>query len=93
MRRAARVDDNQAEIVAALRQIPGVTVKSLAAVGDGFPDICVGYRTVNHFFEIKDPSKPLSDRQLTPKQKKFHKEWKGKVHIAETVMDIVNVIQ
>ena len=92
MRRAARVDENQAEIVAALREIPGVTVRSLAAVGDGFPDISVGYRTVNYFFEIKNPSKPKRDRRLKPKQKKFREEWTGQVHIAETIKDIIDVI-
>ena len=92
MRRAARVDDNQAEIVAALREIPGVTVKSLAAVGDGMPDILCGYRGKTFLFEIKCPDKPNRDRQLTKKQAKFHKEWTGQVHVVETVRDIIDVI-
>lgn len=36
MRRAARVDRNQAEIAAALRKV-GATVQSLAAIGEGVP--------------------------------------------------------
>jgi hypothetical protein len=43
MRRAAKVDANQTEIVQALRQI-GAVVQSLAAVGNGCPDLLVGYR-------------------------------------------------
>jgi hypothetical protein len=42
MRRAAKVDRNQPEIVSALRKV-GADVVSLAAVGDGIPDLLVGY--------------------------------------------------
>ena len=93
MRRAAKVDDNQADIVDALRKIDGVTVRSTAMVGDGFPDICVGFRGKSFNFELKDPSKPPSKRKLTKDQQKFHKEWTGHVHVAETVKDIIDVIQ
>ena len=88
-----RVDDNHAEIVAALREIDGVTVHSTAVVGDGFPDICVGYRNRTFIFEIKDPEKPPSERKLTPKQVIFHGGWRGQVHVIETVREIINVIQ
>ena len=40
MRRAARVDDNQGQIVDALRRV-GCSVWSLAGVGKGFPDLAV----------------------------------------------------
>ena len=43
MRRAARIDRNQPEIVKALRQV-GAHVTSLAAVGDGVPDLLVGFQ-------------------------------------------------
>ena len=41
MRRAARTDANQAEIVAALRGV-GASVQPLHAVGQGCPDLLVG---------------------------------------------------
>lgn len=71
IRRAAKVDRNQAEIVAALRAI-GAKVTSLAAVGNGVPDLLVLYRRVWHLLEIKDGSKPPSARKLTPDQVTWH---------------------
>lgn len=41
MRRAAKTDDNQKEIVAAFRRL-GFTVAVTSALGQGFPDLVVG---------------------------------------------------
>jgi hypothetical protein len=76
MRRAARVDSNQGEIVDALRAV-GASVQSLAAIGKGCPDLLVGYNGFTFLIEIKDPSKPKSDIQLTPDQKHWHHHWYG----------------
>jgi len=70
MRRAAKVDDNQSEIVSALRSI-GATVAITSAVGDGFPDLVVGFNGVNFLLEIKDGKKAPSAQKLTPDQKIF----------------------
>ena len=51
MKRAAKVDDNQSEIVAALRKV-GCTVLILSSVGRGCPDIAVGRAKQNYFLEI-----------------------------------------
>lgn len=48
-RRAARIDDNQAEIVNALRKIPGVTVET------GHDDIIVGHNGRSFWYEVKNP--------------------------------------
>ena len=93
VRRAAKIDDNQPAIVAALRQIPGVTVRSLAHVGEGMPDLIVGFRQRNFLFEVKDPDKPPSKRKLTPDQEKFFEGWRGQCHVVETVFEIVEVIK
>lgn len=74
--RAAKVDDNQAEIVRALRQA-GATVKALHAVGDDFPDLAVGYRGKTYLLEIKDGNKPPSRRKLSPGQQEFQASWRG----------------
>lgn len=76
MRRAAKIDRNQPEIVSALRKV-GATVVSLAAVGDGVPDLAVGFRRQTFFLECKDGSLPPCERQLTPDQIRFHVEWNG----------------
>jgi hypothetical protein len=76
MRRAAKTDRNQTEIVAALRKV-GATVQSLAAVGDGVPDLLVGFRRETYLLEVKDGKKPPSARELTPDQVRWHTEWFG----------------
>lgn len=91
MRRAARRDDNHAEIVQALRQI-GCTVHDTAAVGGGFPDLAVGFRGENTFLEVKDGSKPPSARKLTPEQVVWHSQWRGKVFVVESVEQAVRVV-
>jgi hypothetical protein len=52
VRRAAKVDANQREVVAALRGA-GATVQLLHAVGEGCPDLLVGYRGGNYLLEVK----------------------------------------
>lgn len=76
MRRAAKIDANQTEIVKALRQL-GCTVQSLAAVGDGVPDLLVGAFGTTLLMEIKDPKQPPSKRRLKPDQIVWHGKWTG----------------
>ena len=91
MRRAAAVDRNQSEIVAALRAV-GATVQPLHSVGQGCPDLAVGYRGVTYLIEIKDGAKPPSKRGLTDPQIEWHGGWKGHVAIAENVKDALTII-
>jgi Holliday junction resolvase len=76
VRRAAKIDRNQPEIVAALRAV-GADVFSLAAVGCGLPDLLVGYRGETVLIEVKDGTKPKSARQLTDDQIQWHAAWRG----------------
>ena len=76
MRFAARTDRNQPEIVAALRKA-GATVQSLAAVGDGVPDLLCGIAGRTVLLELKDGARPASERQLTTDQIKWHVDWRG----------------
>lgn len=91
MRRAAKVDATQAAIVETLRAA-GATVTSLAAVGDGCPDLLVGWRAHNLLLEVKDGSLAPSARALTPPQKKWHREWKGRAHVVNSVEDALLVL-
>lgn len=84
MRRAAKVDANQALIVGALRAC-GAAVQSLAAVGKGCPDLLVGFKGRNLLMEVKDGRKPPSDRKLTPDQIEWHTAWAGQVVVVENV--------
>lgn len=79
MRRAAKIDANQPDIVSAL-EAAGCMVLSLAAVGNGVADLLV-YREKKefwetsefHLLEVKNPAG--RGTSLTPDQVKFHAEW------------------
>ena len=77
-RRAAKVDANQAAIVGELRAV-GASVQPLHTVGQGVPDLLVGFRGRNWLIEVKDGSKPPSERKLTPAQQDWHALWRGQV--------------
>ncbi len=72
MRRDAKIDDNQKSIVRTLRKA-GASVLSLAAVGDGCPDLLVHRAGTLYLLEVKDGSKSPSRRALTPLQIDFAK--------------------
>jgi hypothetical protein len=92
MRRAARVDSNQSEIVAALRAV-GVSVQPLHTVGKGCPDLLCGVRGTNLLLEIKDGNKPPSARKLTPDEAAWHESWRGQVAIVESVDEAIAAAQ
>ena len=75
MRRAARIDDNQNEIVSALRKA-GATVRVITQ-GDGLPDLLVGFGGRTVLMEVKDGKKVPSAQKLTSAEQKFHDEWRG----------------
>jgi hypothetical protein len=91
MRTAARKDDNQDEIVFALRGI-GATVAITHQLGGGFVDIVVGFRGKNYLIEIKDGNKPPSRRKLTKDEADFHWDWQGQIDIAENAEDAFRII-
>ena len=86
-----RVDTNHGEIVAALRQ-GGATVVSLAAIGRGVPDICIGYRDTNVLAEIKRPTGRLNPMQVT-----WHEAWKGRppviLRTVDEALDLLRAIE
>ena len=70
--RAKRVDVNQREIVQALRSF-GAVVHDLSGVGQGCPDLLVGYRGKTVLVEVKRDSKA----KFTPAQIVWHEAWRG----------------
>ena len=84
LRRAARIDRNQPEIVAALRKV-GATVQPLHTIGKGCPDILVGKGGYNFLMEIKDGLLVPSRRELTPDEYEWRQEWQGQVCTVESV--------
>ena len=77
-RRAARVDANQVEIVAALRAA-GASVQHLHRVGEDCPDLLVGYRAKNYVIEIKMPKSSLE-----PGQRRWMESWRGQACVAHS---------
>ena len=91
MRRAARRDDNEKEIVAALREA-GAYVKAIN--DEGLFDLLVSYRGHTLLIEVKDGAKPPSARRLTNAEAKFHNEWPGdNLHIVNSVEEALALLR
>ena len=91
MRRIAKADANQPEIVKAFRAL-GCTVAHTHKLGQGFPDLVVGKLGVNVLVEIKASKKD----KLTPDEFDFFRDWKGHVSVVvdyEDVSRVVSVIE
>ena len=96
MRRRARVDDNQRQIVAALRSA-GAVVAVTSALGKGFPDIVFAHPRLTgaQLAEIKDGSKPKSAQALTPDEAAFHATWTAAgcpVHVIRSAADALAIL-
>jgi hypothetical protein len=84
--RAAKIDLNQPAIVDALRKV-GVSVVSLASVGNGIPDLLAAKHDKVWLIEVKGPK-----GKLTFAQKKFVLEWPGVVHIVRSVDEALRLV-
>jgi hypothetical protein len=91
LRRAARVDGNQAEIVKALRAI-GASVQHLHAVGQGCPDLLAALAGRNVLLEVKDPKQPPSKRKLTDDEAVWFGAWKGEAYVVETATEAIECL-
>lgn len=85
MRRAARTDANQSEIVATLRKC-GCSVFSLAAVGKGCPDLLIARAGRTYLAEVKNG---VLGYKLTPAQKEFWATWNDDVLIFDSVDSVL----
>lgn len=91
-RRAAKVDANQPEIVAILRDVPGVTVQT------GMDDILVGHQGRTYWFEIKEPrtlsktTGEILEAEIKPSQKLLRATWAGHYRIVTNVDEILQEI-
>lgn len=91
MRRAAKVDRNQNDIVKALRKI-GCCVLITSQLKDAF-DILVGYRSKLFIMEIKDGTLAPSKRKLTPGEEKCMRCFEGVGVKYHTVLSIDHAIE
>jgi hypothetical protein len=86
-----RTDANQNDVVQCLRDL-GASVQSLADIGEGCPDLLVGWRELNFVLEVKDGAQPPSKRKLTPAESKWHGEWRGHVRIVFSGIEAVEYV-
>jgi hypothetical protein len=82
-----KVDDNHKQISKEFEAL-GCTVQSLHIVGKGCPDILVGYKGKNYLFEVKDGTKPNSQKKLTTDEVEFFQSWKGQVAMIESIEEV-----
>ena len=91
MSRARRVDANQAAIVEALRDA-GCTVQDLHEVGDGCPDLLVGFTDCqgeprNYLLEVKSKR-----GKLTGNQPKWHRNWRGQKAVVRSPLEALEAL-
>lgn len=99
-RYAARVDSCHPEIVNGLRKA-GASVRSLASMGRGWPDLLVGFKGMNYLFELKTPGSDHSKRKPGLKghgsetkaaQLEWYRTWLGRVDVVETLQQALHII-
>lgn len=70
---------------------------SLGAVGDGCPDLLVGYRGATHLLEVKEKSRKPSEKRLGLTQALWHAYWRGGqlvvVHSPEEALRAIGAIK
>lgn len=93
---ARKVDNNQAQIVRALRDC-GLSVAITSSVGNGFPDLAVGGRTqktdwepITLLVELKRPEEyRRPGHGLTEAERAFHDSYKGAIMITDKAEDVL----
>jgi len=84
---AKRRDANEPEVIRELLAL-GCSVFQL----DQPADLLVGFRGINLLVEVKDGSKPPSQRELTAAQAVFSGEWRGQWIEAKTPQEAVQAV-
>ena len=90
-RRAAKVDANQPEIVAAFRKL-GCSVLIISQLKNCC-DVFISKGGVTVAVEIKDGTLPPSKRKLTEGEERFSREWKGDYCVVESIQDAVDLVR
>jgi hypothetical protein len=89
---AAKSDSNQAEIVKALRSIPGVTVET------GKDDLLVGFKGRTYWIELKaggavsKKTGRVLESAKKQSQKKLETTWTGHYQIVSSLEEILQAI-
>ena len=91
MRRAAKTDLSQSEIVKKLRSC-GVSVEPrVATVGHGVPDLLCGFLGRNVLLEVKTGEREC-DRKLTNDERGWHENWSGQVAVVSNFDEAMEAV-
>lgn len=82
-----KVDANQAEIVEALRKA-GASVQPIHVVGQGVPDLLVGWHGKTYLFEVKAKGGKLTKDELT-----WLANWRGQAVTVHSVDEALEVLR
>lgn len=82
MRRAARTDNNQHELVEALKKVGAKCYYIKEPV-----DLVVGFRGRSILLEVKRPGKTMTEAQ-----KAFCTTWPGEVHVVYSVEEAISAV-
>lgn len=85
--RACRVDANHKEIVEIYRA-HGCSVHDASRMGEGFPDLIIGFSGISSLSEVKTAS-----GVLTSAQNEFFKLWRGDKRIVRTDNDVIKHVK
>lgn len=92
-RYARKVDDNQGQVVAALRAVGVMVEPGLSRLGAGAPDLLCGHHGMLFLLEVKDGQKSPSERALTEAEERWHERWSGyPVYVVESAEEAVAVV-
>ena len=81
--RKRRVDRNQSQITRELRAL-GLSVRPTHIVGNGFPDLAVGWAGKTLLVEVKMPGEKLTEDEC-----EFFEIWNGAAIVAVSTEDIL----
>ena len=91
-RYAAKIDNNQNQIVKVLRQIPGISVAL------NHDDILIGWQGRTYWIEIKNPEQAnkagkVFNSKKQEGQRELEKTWTGHYKIVTTVEEILKELE
>jgi endogenous inhibitor of DNA gyrase (YacG/DUF329 family) len=73
---ACKVDENHKEIVDAMKAV-GASIIDTSRLGQGMPDLIVGFRGQTILLEIKNPKTQYGRKGLNANQRKWAEGWTG----------------
>ena len=85
-----KVDENHAQVRDELREVlHDGTIHDMSGAGNGFPDLCVGWRGLNFLIEVK---RKQGGSRLTSRQATFHQNWQGQVAVCRTASEALAIM-